>query len=144
MPRLPCSNSSNPEPFEPPCSNSSNDESFEPPCSNSSNDESFEPPCQAFRPALTGVVAVRSRQGPGCNTSESFKVPEGLEGFDWPAFPISYKTTSAKSNVARTWPQTPDARAGPHGRLTQKPVRRALGATPITAKGAPCRPRANL
>ena len=25
-------------------------------------------------------------------SSESFKVPEGLEGFDWPIFPISYKT----------------------------------------------------
>ena len=25
-------------------------------------------------------------------SSESFKVPEGLEGFDWPAFPISYET----------------------------------------------------
>ena len=52
--------------------------------------------------------------------------------------------TSAKSNVARTWPQTPDERPGPLGRLTQKPVRRALGATPITARGAPYRPRANF
>ncbi|KAK3174689.1 hypothetical protein OEA41_001935 [Lepraria neglecta] len=50
----------------------------------------------------------------------------------------------AKSNVARTWPQKPDMRPGPYGRLTQKPVRRALGATPITPKGAPCMPRANF
>ena len=27
-------------------------------------------------------------------SSESFKVPEGLEGFDWPAFPIAYKTAT--------------------------------------------------
>ena len=27
-------------------------------------------------------------------SSESFEVPEGLEGFDWPAFPIAYKTTA--------------------------------------------------
>ena len=27
-------------------------------------------------------------------SSESFKVPEGLEGFDWPTFPIAYKTAA--------------------------------------------------
>ena len=37
------------------------------PYSNSSNPEPFELLYQAFRPAITGVVAVRSRQGPGCN-----------------------------------------------------------------------------
>ena len=27
-------------------------------------------------------------------SSESFEVPEGLEGFDWPAFPISHETAA--------------------------------------------------
>ena len=27
-------------------------------------------------------------------SSESFEVPENFEGFDWPAFPIAYKTVA--------------------------------------------------
>ena len=27
-------------------------------------------------------------------SSESFEVPEGLEGFDWPAFPIAHETVA--------------------------------------------------
>ena len=56
MPRLPCSIGSIHDPIEPPCSIGS-------------IHDPIEPTRQAFRPALTGVAAVRSRQGPGCNIS---------------------------------------------------------------------------